>query len=247
MKRDIRFYTLLLVCFCFVGCQQKQLPEVLKSHKDLTSFTKLANTVEVISLFNGNDLTNWYTYIDSLGVNAPESESFFTVEDSTLHFNGPYMGYLCTNDSYKNYYLKVVFHWGEKKYPPRENSKRDSGILYHFPTDAVDNLWPNSIECQVQEEDCGDYYFVNGAHALPTQDAAVEGAPTHITRTANYENPGQEWNVIEIICVDDKSEHYVNGHLVNEAYSLSNTEGKILLQLEGAEVYYKTVELISLK
>jgi hypothetical protein len=53
--------------------------------------------------------------------------------------------------------------------------------------------------------------------------------------------------VIEIICVDDKSEHYVNGHLVNEAYSLSNTEGKILLQLEGAEVYYKTVELISLK
>ncbi|KAA6327733.1 hypothetical protein EZS27_023301 [termite gut metagenome] len=178
MKRGSYFYAILFVGLCFVGCQQKQLPEVLKGHKDLASFTQLADEVKVISLFtqlagevkvislfNGNDITNWYTYIDSLGVNTPESKSAFAVEDSTLHFDGPLMGYLCTNDSYKNYYLKVVFHWGEKKYPPRENAKRDSGILYHFPIGAVDRLWPNSIECQVQEEDCGDYYCVNGSYA----------------------------------------------------------------------------------
>jgi hypothetical protein len=247
MKRYISFYTLLLVCFCFVGCQQKQIPEILKSHKDLASFTGLSKEVKVIPLFNGNDITNWYTYIDSLGVNAPESASAFAVEDNTLHFDGPLMGYLCTNDSYKNYYLKVVFHWGEKKYPPRENAKRDSGILYHFPIGAVDRLWPNAIECQVQEEDCGDYYCVNGSYADSPNGGTVEWEQKHIIRTANYENPGQEWNVIEIICVDDKSEHYVNGHLVNEAYNLSNVEGKILLQLEGAEIYYKTVDLIPLK
>ncbi|MDR3266864.1 MAG: DUF1080 domain-containing protein, partial [Tannerella sp.] len=59
--------------------------------------------------------------------------------------------------------------------------------------------------------------------------------------------PGQEWNTIEVICIDDKSEHYVNGHLVNQAENLSVTEGKILLQLEYAEVFYKTVELLPLK
>jgi hypothetical protein len=247
MKRGSYFYAILFVGLCFAGCQQKQLPEVLKGHKDLASFTQLAGEVKVISLFNGNDITNWYTYIDSLGVNTPESKSAFAVEDNTLHFDGPLMGYLCTNDSYKNYYLKVVFHWGEKKYPPRENAKRDSGILYHFPIGAVDRLWPNSIEFQVQEEDCGDYYCVNGSYADSPNGGEVEWAQKHIVRTANYENPGQEWNVLEIIAVDDKSEHYVNGHLVNEAYNLSNTEGKIAIQLEGAEVYYKTIELISLK
>jgi hypothetical protein len=34
---------------------------------------------------------------------------------------------------------------------------------------------------------------------------------------------------------------------VNEAYDLSVCEGKILLQLEAAEVFYKTVELLPLK
>jgi hypothetical protein len=247
MKRCISFYALLLVCFCFIGCQQKQIPEVLKNHKDVASFTKLANEVKVIPLFNGNNITNWYTYIDSLGVDTPESKSVFAVENKVLHFDGPFMGYLCTNDSYRNYYLQVVFRWGEKKYPPRENSKRDSGVLYHFPIEALDRLWPNSIECQIQEEDCGDYYCVNGSYADSPNGGTVEWGQKHIVRTANYENPNQEWNVIEIICVDDKSEHYVNGHLVNEAYNLSNIEGKILLQLEGAEIYYKTVDLIPLK
>jgi hypothetical protein len=39
----------------------------------------------------------------------------------------------------------------------------------------------------------------------------------------------------------------VNGRLVNQASNLSVSEGKILFQLEGAEIYYKTIELIPLK
>ncbi|MDR2859324.1 MAG: DUF1080 domain-containing protein, partial [Mediterranea sp.] len=192
-----------------ISCQQKQIPEILQKHKDLASFTGLTKDVQVVPLFNGKDISKWYTYIDSLGANAPQGEAVIALEDGILHFGGPFMGYLCTKDSYKNYYLKVVFRWGEKKYPPRENTKRDSGVLYHFPTGATDRIWPNSIECQIQEEDCGDYYFVNGAYADSPNKGNVEWGQQHIVRTANYENPGQEWNVIEIICVDNKSEHYV--------------------------------------
>jgi hypothetical protein len=248
--KQISIFSLALI-FIFCSCTQKkqetvkpEIPEILQNHPDKASFTKL-NDAQFISLFNGTDLSGWYIFTEKYGVNT-DSENEFLVEDSVLHFNGEPMGYLCTTDSYKDYYLRVVFRWGEAKYPPRLDDPRDSGILYHFSKDAENKIWPTSIECQVQENDCGDYYLVGGATAESSNAGVQEGAGRFI-RTANFENPNPEWNTIEVICVDDKSEHYVNGHLVNQAHNLSVCEGKILLQLEGAEIFYKSVELLPLK
>jgi glutathione peroxidase len=215
------------------------IPEILKAHKDKAAFTRL-NTgfVSATPLFNGKNLNGWYTFTTKYGANNDE-EKAFGVTDGALHFSGESMGYAGTKKSYKDYYLKVVFHWGEKKYPPRLDSPRDSGVLYHFSENAEDKVWPASIECQIQENDCGDYFCVGGE--------TINGTQNRIIRTENFENPGQEWNTIEIICIGNKSEHYVNGHLVNEASNLSVSEGRILLQLEGAEIFYKTVEIIPLK
>jgi beta-glucosidase len=232
-----------------VGFEQTggELPAILKAHKNRALFTKLNNsTVNYLPLFNGKDMTGWYTYTQTYGKNN-DVEKAFTVDNGVLHFAGEHMGYICTNDSYKNYYLRVVFRWGEKKYAPRLNDPRDSGVLYHFPASADDQLWPVSIECQIQENDCGDYWCVGGTNADSPHASRMEGTLKHIIRTANYENPVPEWNTIEIVCVDNQSEHYVNGHLVNHAGNLSVSEGKILFQLEGAEVFYKTVELLPLK
>jgi hypothetical protein len=251
-NRYLNLYVLLLiVCLGITGCQSQgkkkevRIPEILQNHQDFAFFTKLADTIQIIPLFNGKDLTNWYTYTDSLGVNNP-LEDAFVVEDSVLHFNGKFNGYIATNNSYKNYYLKVVFHWGDKP-QHRENGKGNSGILYHFPIDVSDKLWPNSLQCQIKEETCGDYICIDGSNAESSSNETIEGTQKRIVRTENFENPGKEWNVIEIICTDDKSEHYVNGRLVNQAHNLSNTEGKIALQYEGWEIYYKTIELILLK
>jgi beta-glucosidase len=225
----------------------KELPAILKSHKDRSSFTKLTGgQANYLPLFNGEDLTGWYTYTNTCGKNNDAAKQF-TVDNGVLHFAGEQMGYLCTNNSYKNYYLRVVFRWGEKKYPPRLNNPRDSGVLYHFPDSAEDKLWPTSIEYQVQENDCGDYWCVGGTNADSPNASRMEGTQKRIIRTANHERPVPEWNTIEIICIDNQSEHYVNGQLVNHAGNLSVTEGKILLQLEGAEVFYKSVELVPLK
>ncbi|MDR1523964.1 MAG: DUF1080 domain-containing protein [Tannerella sp.] len=244
-----------LIFLTFACSQKKQetagvrqeIPEILQNHSEKVSFTKLTGgNVEWIALFNGRDLSGWYTFTQKYGKNN-DVEKQFPVEDGTLHFNGEPMGYICTNDSYRNYYLKIVFRWGEKKYPPREGGPRDSGVLYHFPDTAKNILWPVSIECQIQEGDCGDYWLVGGTTAdSPNRDAGND-PQVRIVRSANFENPVPEWNTIEVICYDDKSEHYVNGHLVNRAYNLSVTEGKILLQLEAAEIYYKTVDLLPLK
>jgi hypothetical protein len=237
----------MLSGIALTSCGSAQsLPEIVAAHKDKASFTKVNDkTSQLQPLFNGTDLDGWYTYTQTWGQNN-DVENAFTVEDGVLHFAGESMGYLCTTDSFKDYYLRVVFRWGEKKYAPRTNQPRDSGILYHFPDSAPDNVWPLSIECQVQENDCGDYYLV-GETSLESPNIRPEGQPYRVVRTANFEKPAPEWNTIEIICTGNASEHYVNGKKVNEAYNLSVTEGKILLQLEGAEIFYKSVDLLPLR
>jgi hypothetical protein len=248
MKHSSAYFLMIVfsaVCFQFCTQNKPEIPDILKNHKSKALFTKLTDgTAKTMALFNGKDLSGWYSFLEKGGKNK-DVKNAFKIDDGILHFGGDEMGYIGTNDSYKNYYLRVVFRWGEKKWPPRLDSPRDSGILYHVPVGAEDRIWPTCVECQVQENDCGDYWLVNGATAKSPN--ASEGAQDHITKTANYENPNPEWNTIEIVCFDDKSEHYINGHLVNEAYNLSISEGKILLQLEGAEIFYKSLELFPLK
>jgi hypothetical protein len=245
VNRIILSLSICLFAITNISAKKIPVPEILRDHKDKILFTKVKNKVKISPLFNGKNLDGWYVF-SKYGIDT-DTEKAFNVENGVIHLDGESMGYLCTKDTYRNYYLRVVFRWGEKRYPPRQNQRRDSGILYHFPNGEKDVLWPKSIECQIQEEDCGDYWCVNGATADSPNKSKMEGTMKHIIRTDNFENPGQEWNTIEIICIDSKSEHYVNGHLVNQAENLSVSEGKILLQLEGAEIFYKTVDLLPLK
>lgn len=217
---------------------------VLQQHKDRALFVNLDKVFKVIHLFNGKNLDGWYTYVDSIGVDKDVSS--FKVQKGAIHIDGPRMGYIATKGSFDNYYLKVVFKWGDKKYAPRLDSKRDSGVLYHFGSDVPDKVWPESVECQIQEGDCGDFWCVGGTNLDSPNRWAQEWDQKRVFRSADFENPTGEWNTIEILCYGDKAEHYVNGHLVNEGSNLSVTRGKILLQLEGAEVFYKTVDLIQL-
>ena len=227
-----------------VGCAPKlDLPETVANHAELKTFTALKSNKGVpVALFNGSDLNGFYSFQRTYGKND-DQEKAINVQDGIIHLDGADFGYICTEGSYKNYYLKVVFRWGENKYEPRLEAPRDSGILYHFTEGLEDKVWPASVECQIQENDCGDYFFVGGTSGVSPNETVGR----RVIRTDNFENPGQEWNTIEVICLDDRSEHYVNGHLVNQASELSATEGRILFQLEGAEIFYKSIELLQLK
>ena len=75
-------------------------------------------------------------------------------------------------------------------------------------------------------------------------------------RSVNFEKPYGEWNTLELICFEDKSIHIVNGQVVmvlkNSRYlekgnKILMDKGKIQLQSEAAEVFYKDIEIRNLK
>ncbi len=60
------------------------------------------------------------------------------------------------------------------------------------------------------------------------------------------ENPLGEWNRLEVVAKGDTLQYFVNGILVNEAFDVKPSEGRILLQSEGAQMIVRRFELYPL-
>jgi hypothetical protein len=59
----------------------------------------------------------------------------------------------------------------------------------------------------------------------------------------DVESPGIEWTRIEAVVEGGKLTYYVNGKLVNAASDSTFKEGRIMIQSEGAEIYFRRIEL----
>src|SRR5207244_7461205 len=124
------------------------------------------------------------------------------------------------------------FKWGEKKWPPRENAVRDSGILYYAGGEhgvTPNRAWMRSLECQVQEHDVGDFWGVEAAVVDVTGErrsdgkqpvvffkkgdptVAVDGTPRRAVKAFDNENPTGSWNTVEVLCLRGTCLHAVNG------------------------------------
>ena len=183
-----------------------------------------------------------------------------------LYITGQVYAGLTTKKSYENYHLTMEVKWGEKKYEPRLERPRDSGILYHCqgPHGAFWKVWKKSLECQVQENDNGDYFRIAAVDCeIPSirpgekmrwrfdpkgEWRSGEGS---VQRGENYEKAG-EWNKVEVITVGDKAIHLSNGKLVlalrNARHKEGDTfvpltSGQIQIQSEGAEVTYRNLRI----
>lgn len=60
---------------------------------------------------------------------------------------------------------------------------------------------------------------------------------------SEVEKPVGEWNRLEVIARGDTLQYFLNGVLVNEGFDAIPSEGKILLQTEGAEMIVRRYEL----
>jgi hypothetical protein len=63
----------------------------------------------------------------------------------------------------------------------------------------------------------------------------------------DVESPGLEWTRLEAIVEKGNVKYYVNGTLVFEGTDSNFTEGKIMVQSEGAEIYFRRIDLEPLK
>jgi len=239
----------------------------------------------IIHLFNGKDLTNFYTYLGAppgskqrYGKNN-DPEKVFTVHDGMVHVSGKVFGGLITEKEYENYHLVVEYKWGEKTWPPREDKARDSGILLHCVGEdgAAGGVWMESIECQMIEGGTGDFILV-GAKGKPSLTVEAEkrgkevyykpGAPAMTLQSGrinwygrdpqwkdvkgfrgehDVEKPVGEWNRLECVCAGDKITYILNGKVVNAGKGASHTKGKLLFQSEGAEVFFRKIDLQPLR
>lgn len=178
-----------------------------------------------------------------------------------IHISGEIYAGLTTLKSYKNYHLTLKVKWGEKKWEPRLNNKRDNGLLYHCygSHGAFWNVWMRCLELQIQEGDMGDLYALAGTSSKVKADKTRHWDPDSekVTRTAkrseDAEKPNGEWNVIDLYVIEDKAIHVVNRKVVlaltdakkNDGTILNS--GKIQIQSEGAEAFVKDIKIKRIK
>ena len=215
-----------------------------------------------VILFDGTGLSRFDTFLRGRGLNT-DPEHVFKVEDKTIHVSGHEMGYLITKQSFHRFYLRAEFKWGEGTFAERAGQARDSGILYNIQ--GEDKVWPRSIEFQIKEGETGDFWLTDGAALTGADGKRVTGPPGSATNigkidkgpeqnvvgfrnsSGELEKPHGEWNLLEAV-VDDNSIHqYVNGVLANVGTNPFPTSGKILFQSEGAEVFFRDIQVCALK
>ena len=114
-----------------------------------------------IQLFNGEDLTNWYTFIQDRGRNT-DPKNVFTVQNGMIRISGEEWGCITTENEYENYHIVLEFKWGEETHPPRKERARDSGLLLHSQGEdgSSGGIWIHSIECQMIEGGTADIIVV---------------------------------------------------------------------------------------
>jgi len=63
----------------------------------------------------------------------------------------------------------------------------------------------------------------------------------------DIEKPTGEWNHMECVAEGDKIDIFLNGTLVNRALNVKPSRGRIQIQSEGAEIFFRKVDLTPLQ
>lgn len=265
LKSEVRF-RLLRLRWC--GLLAVLMPMGMLFAQNAPAVTKQASAVVIpphgapVVLFDGKDLSHFDTFIRGRGLNA-DPDHVFKAQDGVIHVSGREMGYIITKQPFHRFYLRAEFKWGEGTFGERAGQARDSGILYNIQ--GEDKVWPRSLEFQIKEGETGDFWMTDGAALTGADGKRVTGpagsavnighidkgpeqnVPGFRNSSGEFEKPRGEWNTLEVVVDDKVIKQYVNGILANVGTDPFPTEGKILFQSEGAEVFFRDIQLFPLK
>jgi hypothetical protein len=183
------------------------------------------------------------------------------------------MGYISTEKEYGHYHLRLQYRWGGKKFEPRYKLKRDAGLYYHLigPDQVWPRGLQYQIE-QTNVGDLIALYGVQldttidpktRSEKMPTFLAGEQGGEGYVLGgkgiaylkhlAGEFELEG--WNTAEIIARGDTTTHILNGHVVSKGTGVRLVDpekpgppppvnrGRIALEIEAAELYFRNVEL----
>jgi dienelactone hydrolase len=127
----------------------------------LAAEVPVRNVYTPISLFNGQDLSAFYTFLLDRGRDS-DPKQVFTVKDGMIVISGEEWGCLTTKEVYSRYHLIAEFRWGPRTFGDRAKKARDNGILVHSTGEdgGYSNTWMPGIECQIIEGGTGDLLVV---------------------------------------------------------------------------------------
>jgi hypothetical protein len=218
-----------------------------------------------VSLFNGADFTDWDRYLGkpsdaepALGVDHDPRGVYSVVMldgEPAIRISGEVWGALISQRELGDFHLRAEYKWGTLSWPPL--NFLDSGIMYlsSGPLGAVNaggtalsdpigsGAFLVSMEYQVRPGDIGGSYNLG--------PISFQAAP----RTPLPDHP-DDWNQIDIVFQSGTAQHFLNGELVagGSDFQLEWPDqpvaplqrGKLQIQSEGGEIYYRHIELIPL-
>lgn len=225
----------------------------------LTSNCPAADRGKVVHLLNGKDLSNFYTFIrNSKDRKTPpdlnkDPDQVYTYRNGILRVSGQHMGYLATKKNYGNYRLVAEFKWGKKTWDGKGRG-RDAGLFFNATGEDV--LFMKSQECQLLEGATGDLCLIRGADLTARGTSGVKRFDRPgkgewknqlgFRGSDEVEKPLGEWNTIEILNRNGRIKLSVNGRVMVDGKNADPKSGKILIQSNNAELFYRRLDLYPL-
>ncbi|GAB5561397.1 MAG: hypothetical protein SynsKO_30440 [Synoicihabitans sp.] len=193
-------------------------------------------------LFDGKSFAGWEFDIKD---HAPP-ELTYSIVDGMLNIAGKDRAVAVVRtkrDDFREYELKFEWRWPDEP--------GNSGCLIHASFPRYKNVWPKSLEIQMQSGNAGDFI-----HIGETIDVPLSQFPTDLSGrnswkvrlrnnlTDDSENQPGEWNRAHIKVKGGAVTVHINGVLVNHGTGLSTASGAICFQAEGANVQYRNIKIL---
>ena len=192
--------------------------------------------------------------------------------ENVIRISGENWGCIYTPKEYSDFHLQLMFKWGKLSWGQKKGKKMDSGVLYFSVGDngADYGAWMRSQEFQVEQGNCGDYWGVAGGMedipVIKKSDSeyvynssgemktfsAISPVGRHCIKKGDAEKPTGEWNTLDLYCHGDTSVQMINGKVMMVLYNSRQLEngqaiplvkGKLQIQSEGAEIFYKHITI----
>ena len=176
------------------------------------------------------DLAGWKPFMKDA---KADPASTWSVKDGVLTCTGNPVGYIATEMTYTDYELELEWRFDPRKGPG------NGGVLLRVQNN--DEIWPKSIEAQLESGNAGDFWNIGN---FPAKMDAARTDGRHTVRMGKCsETPLGLWNRYRIVVDGTRIELYVNGELQNVATDVAHVGGRIALQSEGAYMQFRNIRI----